>query len=922
MLFVSFSKHDERRALSIARMLWRRGCDVWLPERDTMRGADAERDSEALAIADAVLVVWSTEAAGDSRVRSEVSAVAAARERGVGTRLIVATLDDTPPPATAAPYLTLELSDGEEEQAITTLAGRVGSTAPTPDQPPRVPLVYCHDAMGTEARALELASTLRAGGIDCRIDQQIVWPTQGWAAWLREELLAADDIVLLWTPTLQRWLSSANLGARPVPSASAQAASGVAGVFAAHLRSHAGRCARVCIVVDGSFSDALPSALAGHPTFQLPRDGRSLKRALQGAGYGPHEPGGAWPRCAPASRRSRGWSGWAGPSVVPTPLAAQLAEAAAAQTEARLRGGDVAATQERVDDLTSRLLDSGEPLQCGALLDKERFFLVASAGHGVQAQVWTAWDRDSQELVAFKMLDLEVARDEAARQRFVQGARHLAELAGHPSVVTLRDAPSAIPPTLYFTMEHVAGGTLARAIASGEVGPPALVGVLAQIAAAVDHVHNHGLVHRRLNPTNVLRADDGRWRVTDLSAAATRSSVSPDPLPLSPADPAAAHIAPEVIAGTGPVAPAADVWSAAGIALSILLGRPLTPADLEPAALLRHPWASEAQRDVLTRALDRAPDSRYPSVVALVQALRQPRSPLAAITRRQSLDRPDETAPPARRPAGSGSTGLALAGVAALVVAGVGAWLWLAAPVPGPSSDPVEGAASIVTVVDHPVPELVPALPLTEAEAEPLRLEPADAARLLAARHPKRLGSPEMAAVVAAADALVAARAAARASTSAEGPAAAGLEVASQNYEDALEELADAATRIDELRLSLERAIVSHRKLVVGTDALDRAARIRHYAPLTQTYRRLMGRVASRLGEGHVWHTIARLQLGKVMLDSGAFEKGRAMVLGAAVDLESALGAGDASYVAGMKARAHDYAPEPGPLPVPDLTRF
>ena len=65
--------------------------------------------------------------------------------------------------------------------------------------PPRVLISYSHDSDLHAAQVRKLAEQLRGDGIDCRIDQYVTNPSQGWPLWMDEEVEAADFVLILFT---------------------------------------------------------------------------------------------------------------------------------------------------------------------------------------------------------------------------------------------------------------------------------------------------------------------------------------------------------------------------------------------------------------------------------------------------------------------------------------------------------------------------------------------------------------------------------------------------------------------------------------------------------------------------------------------------------------------------------------------------
>jgi serine/threonine-protein kinase len=126
--------------------------------------------------------------------------------------------------------------------------------------------------------------------------------------------------------------------------------------------------------------------------------------------------------------------------------------------------------------------------------------VVGKGGMGV---VYRATDLALDRRVALKVVAPGVARDPVFRARFMRECRLAAGL-DHPHVVPIFHAGEDSG-RLYVTMRFVDGSDL-RTLLKGEgpLDPPRAVGLIEQVAAALDEAHGHGLVHRDVKPANIL----------------------------------------------------------------------------------------------------------------------------------------------------------------------------------------------------------------------------------------------------------------------------------------------------------------------------------------------------------------------------------------------------------------------------------
>src|SRR5262249_47806512 len=133
-------------------------------------------------------------------------------------------------------------------------------------------------------------------------------------------------------------------------------------------------------------------------------------------------------------------------------------------------------------------------------------------------------------------------------------------------------------------MPFLSEGTLRSKLDRGRFPWEATVELGRQIARALAHAHERGLVHRDLKPENVL-FDVGRPLITDLSLAKhfnrTRQGGSESQTLSGPGDVlgTVSYMAPEQLEDSTIVGPAADVFSLGAILYECLTGRPAFPGE-------------------------------------------------------------------------------------------------------------------------------------------------------------------------------------------------------------------------------------------------------------------------------------------------------------------------------------------------------
>ncbi|MGW2659981.1 protein kinase domain-containing protein [Nocardia tengchongensis] len=144
--------------------------------------------------------------------------------------------------------------------------------------------------------------------------------------------------------------------------------------------------------------------------------------------------------------------------------------------------------------------------------------ILRKLGAGGMGAVYQARDRDLPRFVALKLLTLP-GGEQAHRARFQREADTVARLQ-HPNIVTVY-ARGEEDDRLWISMTFVDGSDVARALRDGPLHPARAVRIIAETAAALDHAHDTGILHRDVKPANILLADGRPERVllTDFGIA-------------------------------------------------------------------------------------------------------------------------------------------------------------------------------------------------------------------------------------------------------------------------------------------------------------------------------------------------------------------------------------------------------------------
>jgi serine/threonine protein kinase len=256
----------------------------------------------------------------------------------------------------------------------------------------------------------------------------------------------------------------------------------------------------------------------------------------------------------------------------------------------------------------------------------------AVLGAGGMGIVYRAHDRARRRTVAIKVVDRRRAGG-ASHSRLVREARVAATL-DHPSICGIHGIGFAGGQP-FIVMEHVEGEPLAALIPRGGLAPDVALACAAQIASAVAHAHERGIVHRDLKSANIVVSEGGRAKLLDFGLAVhdgggdanDADTTWPRATPLGAGT--VAYMAPELLRGR-PANRRSDVWALGVVMYEMLAGRrpfrgatryelawKIFTADVAPLP----PKVPGAWREVVARSLSKQPAERYECGGALAAAL-------------------------------------------------------------------------------------------------------------------------------------------------------------------------------------------------------------------------------------------------------------------------------------------------------------
>jgi len=249
----------------------------------------------------------------------------------------------------------------------------------------------------------------------------------------------------------------------------------------------------------------------------------------------------------------------------------------------------------------------------------DRYDVVSLLASGGMADVYVARDTVLHRRVAVKVL-----RDVANTARFRAEAQTLARLR-HPSLVAILDLGET-EGRPYLVLELVEGSTFADRIRGGlDAGDVARVGE--QIAGALAYVHKAGIIHRDVNPANLLLSHDGAAHLADFGIARLLEE-APTMTQVGQTLGTVPYLAPEQVSGDE-LTPAVDVYALGLVLLEALTGRRAfegTTDEVAVARLQRDPEVPATLpaewRELLTAMTAREPAARPSAATAQSQLAR------------------------------------------------------------------------------------------------------------------------------------------------------------------------------------------------------------------------------------------------------------------------------------------------------------
>ncbi len=257
------------------------------------------------------------------------------------------------------------------------------------------------------------------------------------------------------------------------------------------------------------------------------------------------------------------------------------------------------------------------------------YIIGKKLGRGGMGTVYEGVHAETGEAAAVKLLAESLVHEPDFRHRFEAEIETLRKL-NHPHIVRLFGFGEE-GEHLFYTMELVSGSSLEKELGRGRVfawREVLTIGI--ELAQALRHAHDRGVIHRDIKPGNLLLTADGQIKLSDFGIA--RLFGSHGQTTAGSVLGTAEFMAPEQADGRA-VSPRSDLYSLGAVLYVLLTGRPLYRGKSLPEILLKQrleqppplgqlvPDVPAEMQQVVMQLLAKDPDERIPTAGALLRRL-------------------------------------------------------------------------------------------------------------------------------------------------------------------------------------------------------------------------------------------------------------------------------------------------------------
>src|SRR5687768_7699307 len=283
------------------------------------------------------------------------------------------------------------------------------------------------------------------------------------------------------------------------------------------------------------------------------------------------------------------------------------------------------------------------------------FQLLGKLGKGAMATVYKARQLSLDRIVAIKVLPKRSSENPEFVDRFYKEGKAAARLS-HNNIVQAIDVGSSPEGYHYFVMEYVEGKTLYDVMQPPPVGEgrafteQEALGIIIQIADALHHAHQRGLIHRDVKPKNILLTPQGVAKLTDLGLARATDDKEAAESEAGKAYGTPYYISPEQIRGDVDIDFRADIYSLGATMYHMVTGRPPFDGDTPSAVMHKHlkqPLTpadhvntnlSSGIGEIIEVAMAKNREDRYPSTEDMLEDLHAVREGQPPVHARRQVD--------------------------------------------------------------------------------------------------------------------------------------------------------------------------------------------------------------------------------------------------------------------------------------------
>jgi len=258
--------------------------------------------------------------------------------------------------------------------------------------------------------------------------------------------------------------------------------------------------------------------------------------------------------------------------------------------------------------------------------------ILEEIGRGGMGVIYRARQQHSRRIVAVKRIFAHEANSHETLTRFRREAEAVATL-DHPNILPIHEVSESKEGLPFFSMKYAVGGSLRTAAPALRAKPRDCARLMAKVARAIAYAHGKGVLHRDLQPGNILLDENGEPMVSDFGLAKWLDQSSDLTRTLETLG-TPGYIAPEQAeCRATDLTGATDIYSLGAILFYLLTGRPpfVGPnvlSVIHQAAATRAPrlrsLAPSLDRDletIVARCLESDPNARYKSAGALAEDL-------------------------------------------------------------------------------------------------------------------------------------------------------------------------------------------------------------------------------------------------------------------------------------------------------------